>query len=920
MANFFDQFDEQTKQPAAQPTSNKQTNYFDQFDDEQQGAAQAAPAQPQQQEQPSIASQIGQGVLESGRAIAGGVSGLANVGVGLYNTVGREVQDFSNYVTGENAQFSPMPAAGYGDLDKYVQPQTTAGKVIADVIPYVAGGEIAAPIKAAEGAGMIARVGTSFARNFEATLPSTLSKYNQGNGSDDAVLDQVVNTLAGSGFELAGKAVQGARKILPEWMGGISTAEQAANSVAPEHLNRVTQGGNQEAQQVYKTATTDEAGNTILNPSQVLDPNSGLGRSAIAQEQANIARNSGSTQAQNIAAQQSGESISRAVDNAAPQGDLQQAASDVVGAIKERSKQLYTESKANAQKILDNYPLKITELKLPDSKNIAQQHLDANAASGDIKLTTDARKTLKSFNDAKFNDINTIDDWKRELSNKMQKAYRDSEFTTYNALKDVRDSLRNEADNAITAIDPNAGSIYRDADRYFSQTVGDFGKKSPLNKIATNDNAVRANDVMLGAGSLAGRYQGITNTNDILSAVDAAATRGEIDPALAQQLRDSLGGATREQAFNAASTGENFSPKVFANRLNQYAPQAEAAGQAETNQALADSVRTLINRAKVGPSLANRAGTLAGTVGGGAVGAHLAGPLGGGFGATAGAAIGTTINDAVTGLVNKLSRTGSRSQAVIDFVSQPENAQKVLDILAQRGATAENATGHEISGIVKALTATQAPSLLESAPENDRPIPVTTYEAAPQPAPEPEQHAQAVKMPRKYDDAQRFYIAMSDAETGGLQNRFIRTMAPEGGKTSTAYGPAQLTVTHASDFLKNHPKLFTPSEKDYLNRFIQQGNTMLHADPNDPVYGYGKSGTLTSDADQRLYAQVAVKMLDVMRKEHGGSYDRTIIAWRGRGDDTKYNAKILASMKRTREGNEQADKPAARTRQGWGRR
>ncbi|MFW3388132.1 UNVERIFIED_CONTAM: hypothetical protein RF648_19270, partial [Kocuria sp. CPCC 205274] len=291
------------------------------------------------------------------------------------------------------------------------------------------------------------------------------------------------------------------------------------------------------------------------------------------------------------------EGITRAVNELAPEGQttLQQAAQDVTGAFKERSNQLYNESKTGAQNILDSANVKITQLKLPESKNLANAHLEDSAASGHIKLTSEARRTLNQFNKAEFKNINDIDLWKRTLNEKASKAYRAGDMTSYKALKEVSTSLKGEADNVITAINPQAGSLYKDADRFYSESVGDFGDKSVIGKLANKENPDTAANILL-------RGQNANfNTQQVMSALDDAIAHGDIQGAqqLSDTLKQGLGTATREDALRAASTGENFSNTKFINSLNRTATQAEAAGAAPVNQALADSIRAIRERATV---------------------------------------------------------------------------------------------------------------------------------------------------------------------------------------------------------------------------------------------------------------------------------------------------------------------------------
>ncbi|EDD0902687.1 hypothetical protein GAV44_23335 [Salmonella enterica subsp. enterica serovar Newport] len=875
----------------------------------------------------SAFNKVGEVAATGGRLIAGGVADVANVGVGALNLVGQGVQSASNAITGENGQYQPIAPAGYGELDQYLMPRGTGEEIAASIPSYMVGGEVVAPIKAAENAGRIARVATSLANQLPASLTGALAENNQGDAGAVAK-STALNAVAGATLEkVGGAAVDKVRNLLPESLGGFSQAQKAASVVNEDYLSRVLQGGNEEAQSTFRAATTDEAGNSILTPSQVF--NTDQGAKFIRAEQRDLTRGTGSQYAQRQAAQKEGQSLLEAAQNTiSPTGDvggLQAAAQDTTQAFKDRASTLYNESKASAQQILDAAPVKITNLKMPETKTIAQQHLDANAATGNINLNAETRRTLNQFNKAEVNSIESADKWKRTLNEKAQKAYRNGDYTSYQALKDVGSSFKNEMDSTISTIDPQAGKLWKDADSFYSASVGDFGDKSVLGKIAGKENPD------LAANALVRGQNAEFNTNQIVDAMRDAVNRGDIATAqqLSQQLGQGLGEATRGEAIRAATTGENFSPTKFANTLSRLEPQAQAANdlaaiggavndQAALNTALQDVIRTQRTRAEVAqPS--NLVAQLAGRAAGGGVG-MLAG---GGIGAAIGQEVGGRVSNAVSqGLLDRLAGTVKRGNEYIDYLSNPENAQAVADVLAQRGATLDNATAKEVKGIIDNIRRGAVGSMLEQSaqPQTTEPnpnLPTLPSQPATQASSEPAapvdevpQVAQAARKPIGSDKAIDLYKSLSSAETGGLDNRFIRTKAAEAGP-STAYGPAQITYTLAKDFASNHPDLFTEKERDYLDRFVAQGKKMLKADAKDPVYGYGGVGELHSKADQRLYAHIAVKMLDYMIKDNNGSLDQTVKRWRG-ADDKRYFEKVRGAYTEAK-----AERKVKR--QGWGR-
>ncbi|EAN5684235.1 hypothetical protein EI675_20620 [Salmonella enterica] len=915
---------EAPQQPQALPNSNPQPTATTQATEPQSALEQGF-------------NTVGNIAASGGRMIAGGVADLANVGVGAVNAVKSAGAWAGKELGIGDGTYQPIAPAGYGELDQYLMPRGTGEQIAAAIPAYAVGGEIAAPLKAAEGAGRVARVATSLANQLPASITGALSENNQGDNAGGLAADIALNTLAGSTLEkVGGAAVDKVRNLLPESLGGFSQAEKAATVANPDYVQSVLQGGNEEAQAAFRTATTDANGNSILTPSQVF--NADQGAKFVRAEQRDLTRGTNSQYAQRQQAQKEGDSLLQAAQNTiSPTGDvgaLQAAAQDTTQAFKDRASTLYNESKASAQQILDNAPVKITNLKMPETKTIAQQHLDANAATGNINLNAETRRTLTQFNKADVNSIESADKWKRTLNEKAQKAYRSGDYTSYNALKDVSSTFKNEMDNTISAIDPQAGALWKDADSFYSASVGDFGDKSVLGKIAGKENPdLAANALIRGQNA---NY----NTDQIVSAMRDAVNRGDIATAqqLSQQLGQGLGEATRGEAIRAATTGENFSATKFANTLSRLEPQAQAANdlaaiggavndQAALNSALQDVIRTQRTRAEV-PQTSNLVAQIAGRSTGGILGAMVGGgPIGG----LVGQEVGGRVTNAVSqGLLDRLAGTVKRGNEYIDYLSNPENAQAVADVLAQRGATFENATAKEVKGIIDNIRKGAVGSTLQqmAQPAEPEPNPILptlpstpATQASSEPAAPVEEVPQVAQAAKRIgsDQAIDLYKSLSSAETGGLDNRFIRTKAAEAGP-STAYGPAQITYSLAKDFAKNHPELFTEKERDYLDRFVGQGKKMLKADAKDPVYGYGGVGELHSKADQRLYAHVAVKMLDYMIKDNNGSLDATVKKWRG-ANDNKYFAKVADAYSEAKaERRGKMGKPTATpARKGWGR-
>lgn len=844
-----------------------------------------------------------------GRIAAGTIPAIANVGVGI----GNSVLSAADWATGDNLINYRIPEAGYGDSEvskEYLTPQGTGEKVVASIPSYMLGGELVAPAKAAANAGRVTKFATSVLNQLPGSIIGDLSEHNQGDLSATGI---AVNSVLPAAIEgVAKPVISYARQALPEMVGGYSQAQKAANVVNPELLEKVYQGGNQEAQQTFRTATTDANGNTTLLPSQVFNPE--MGSNYIGAESRDMLRGENSVYNQRLAQQQTGEGLQQAVADTDRGKTLKSSAQDITEQFKKQASDLYNSSKTDAQSILDSKRIKT--LKFPNTKNVAAEHM-ANYEKLGIGLNAETRRTLNQFQKSKITNINELDAWKRGLNEKAAKAYKNGDHTSSQALRDVVNSLRGEADNLISRIDPAAGSIYRDADTYFSHSVGDFGtgKKSVLGKMAANESESKAANVLVGTSPQA--VERATNAGEALT---DALNSGSLNDAakLSLDFSGALGSATRSEAVRVGSTGANFSPTKFANRLNQLNPQAQVASdlsalvggtdEVAVNNALADAVGLTRNKAKnvgrVTNFLASEAGKLTGTAIGGALGTTIGGGVGAGIGAGIGNRVAKVIGE---GALDRLTGTAGRSDKFINYITDTGNYQGIKNaigatdyagnaIAQTAGALGQSTYSNLNNPTAQPQYVPQAPieaPVTRSTPTSTQPNPVT--------ATEPQQRAQSVTArstgTSDFDHkTTRLYKALAHAETGGLNDRFIRTKAAESG-TSTAYGAAQLTVTTAKDFYQRHSDMFNDQEKDYLHKFFDQGERFKRAAKNDPVYGYGGTGTLNGKEDRKLYSRVVRKMLQQMIKDNGGSLDKTVKQWRGNNKDSAYFAKVLSAYK-----------------------
>lgn len=629
---------------------------------------------------------------------------------------------------------------------------TTAATVA--TLPLGGSGGIALRLgMGALGAGASEAAGQVAAGATDAIQSGDSSQFGNNIHTGDIAKSAALGGGLSAGLPLAGRAIgatgNSVRNVLSDLgvdLPSLGISRDAANirryadSTNRDTLRNITQSGindatdREAAQTVYNTATTDAAGNSILLPDQVLDTGTRFGRRAVDAQNRNIA-NSGDF-ANRLEQQQSGDSARRAVElsnynpevvspgngsvlpagtgrgefagtptgvtgNATDDGEsiLQRAARNIGDDFRSTSNQLYTQSKDSAQQILDDANVKA--LKLPNTKQIAQSHIDADDALGrGVNLTPDTRRTLTQFGKANFKNIDDVDKWKRTLNEKAAKAGRAGDYESQNALRQTSDSIKNETDSTLSSINPQAGSLYRDADTYYRESIGDVGAKSQLGKISANPNEQSVEN------SFFSPTTGEFNTRNIRDGVES--TLGRVDGTPSQQvIADSavdlgrgLGAAVRNRSLEAATRNGNFNAGVLSRTLSRNAPQTQAAdeigGMGYLAQPGVEDTGSMISQSAMNNSLKNAADTLAvpraasstdsftSAAGRSLGGAALGGIVGGGpIGAAVGLGIGAIARRAISsGFVDALRGTNRKASQYIDWISKPENAVKVEEHLA----------------------------------------------------------------------------------------------------------------------------------------------------------------------------------------------------------------------------------------------
>jgi len=154
-------------------------------------------------------------------------------------------------------------------------------------------------------------------------------------------------------------------------------------------------------------------------------------------------------------------------------------------------------------------------------------------------------------------------------------------------------------------------------------------------------------------------------------------------------------------------------------------------------------------------------------------------------------------------------------------------------------------------------------------------------------------------------DINQLYALVSNAETGGEKDPYIRTrVAPKEG--STAFGPVQITGRLIRGHLSPaNVGRFTPEEQAFMRRMDSQAALFAKfgkepAKPGyDARYDYGGSGDLIkTDADKKTYEQVAKKMMAYELERAKGDPRKAVEQWRGKkqSEDPTYFRKVFDGL------------------------
>ncbi len=800
------------------------------------------------------------GAAESGRAVAQLPNQVINTAGALSQSMGL-------------GGSTDVDIYGGGALSQALKPKTEQGKIIENTIPYLMPG------------GVIAESAKVHAMSVKSLSDRGIPLTSENIAQEDTKNAMLLATGA-LGVKGATKAASVASEI-PGAITGRASLQTTARALGDTTEN-LYQGGNVEAQQAYLNQASDAQGNYTAPASTAFKGESGQGfaqaesrRGTLEERQAAVGEQTRTNVAQNVE------------DIAGPNGaNAQEAVGEGVDFFHHAKNEEYTNALTTAQDSIE--AKNVTELHMRRTKQLANDFL-SEKANKFSQLQPRTKSFMENVSGAKFETLHDLDDLKRSLSDEMQANYRQGNMKDYSALSALKERLKVETHATLKSLAPDAVQPWEKADKLFSDYIDPLGPKSQAAKIANKENSeLAANQLVGGSATARGNAANISDVMRRLQQDERFPQVGEVAANFAEGMGNTARQRAQEAAERAYSEAEAIKPgsgnaayeRAFKKTLNQSQEAIRnvsglgVRNESQINQALIDAVNDSSPQ-RVAPS--NFISSIVDTA------AKHSGAI---------KMISEPVSNALGSVGDALALRGFREQAIRNTVSKATPSE--LEIMQQLNQARAKPIPKPYTA---AIAASEPTGSATTAPDDNGMITITL------PPQEPEQRAQAAKKPKEAGPQpiedhgiNSLYGALRETETGGEADPYIRTKAAEGGKPSSAFGPLQITRDLMKDFYATEGKNLSESERDYVKRFIAQGDQMLKAKPNDPTYGYGKSGVLNSPEDRRMYDIIGPKVLKMIVDRSGNSLNKTVKAWRGKSD-AAYTRKVRNAFTK---------------RQGWG--
>ena len=814
-----------------------------------------------------------------------------------------------------NPNLDAARAAMAGDPEKYkgktleqVAVDISVGKDLGDAVET---GLTLATLPLGAGAGLVRNIGLNSAIGGVGTLANQATQsamtgedeFKSNDIAKSAGTAGVLTGLLGGAGKIANKALNGKSNKLAEVAANVDEADLPGIQRVAEYNKEVAPSSaiNLNPSQVFK-ADTPEAKKLIEKEASVISSLGEEGR--LKNNFSNQTRNAGEL------AESTRNQFTKDLPEE-PESLLGGMGTKLRDADKAKASELYQKNMDAVETALKNAraaPGSAPISLVPEGAiKKAAYHLGEDTRMGNLNLGSHA-STLKAFSSANPKNFTELDQWKKALNEQANKAYLSGDHIASKALKDVADSLKKDAYKLADDVGADVGNYYKKADDNYKVFSGNYGKGTLGEALSDPQYNSKIVDRLL---------KPKTGPVDITGMRRLAAHSGT--PADELDLQNAVIGSILDRGIQRATVARtgDFNYGALGSELRKSMPQLEAA--LKGNDEALDSVKTMtkvfdamrtadFNRGTLqsGQSAGIKAvGDLIPTIAGSGASAAIGGVGGMAAGVATQASAAALKRGAAKAADNRLAALSRWAVEHSDDISAIKRAgggtiKKADAAKARRLATSfiEVVRGSN-SGV-----ADQSQSVLgqfqeqpqQQKPEKNGPT-VDDLIKKPEPVHEPVQRAQSGRVDPV---SESLYRGITAAETGGLDNPWIRTKAQDKSSNlhSSAYGPAQITYSLAQDYLNKHPNMFTDDEKDYLKAFVNQGKMFIaHSNgySDDPNLGYGGAGYLTNDLAKSMYTSVAKKMLSDTYRRNNGDLAKTIKAWRG-VDDQAYAEKVARNI------------------------
>ncbi len=136
-------------------------------------------------------------------------------------------------------------------------------------------------------------------------------------------------------------------------------------------------------------------------------------------------------------------------------------------------------------------------------------------------------------------------------------------------------------------------------------------------------------------------------------------------------------------------------------------------------------------------------------------------------------------------------------------------------------------------------------------------------------------------------DIDKYYAALSHAETGSEKNPHIRTRVKDAPGGSTAFGPAQVTGTLAEDayksgHLKESKSFYEKEMKPRYDKMLYHGNNKDKVKDYNPRYDYGGDAEFDAKKHGQDYEMFAKETMGRKAQIAKDDEKQFVREWRGK--------------------------------------